>query len=461
MASDPLVTLLNGFLKASGHCLDALLDELALCTKDCVEGVAFSAMRKGKKSKISYSGDHFFLRTSTEYSSPQLTLEETQGILAARLLEVCGNYLENKKDRSLRQEDLLAISESLRKPPSGKIIPFILLTDEIEPDRYSNNPFRASIVDSGQSAFPVATVKTPSLKIDTNFVAKYEGSLISGDEVDFIKHHLHDTKSYMDLVDFVKCDALERLSELLGIDLCLPFIRMPLEVLTTEKKGNSLHRIIQESHRDRDSVELFYQLMGRSIKKKRTLLTVPHSKKGFGSKRSAKGRLVFNGNVLDRVEVTYETVKLYPNMADPDDISVAKANDSICIEAEDLANYDYTKTPSSPQFALFIVLSPENASLSHGVGEYAGTEITKSYCCINEAYIRKLVLEDVSRPNICDRAPLVLNLVPEKMWLHPKHGNLDASIGCIDNPSSLLGMEMAVEHLDFTQEVFSRLPKKA
>jgi len=459
MTSEPLVKLLNSFLKESEKCLNALLDELALCTKDHIDNVTFSAMHKGKKGEISYSGDHFFLRTSTEYSSPQLTLEEVQGLIAARLLEAFGNYLENKEDRSLRQEDLLVISESLRKPPRGKIIPFNLLTDDIEPDRYSNNPLRASIVNSGQSAFPVATVKTSDLKIDPIFMAKYEGSLISSDEVDFIKHHLHDTESYMDLVDFVKYDSLEILLECLGIDLCLPFMRMPLEVLSAEKPGDPLHRIIEESHRGRDSVELFYQLMGRSIKKKRTLLTVPHSKKGFGSKRAAKGRLIFNESMLERVKVTYETVKLYPNMADPDDISVAKADDFVCVEAKDFANYDCVKTPSSPQFVLFIVLSQENASLSHGVGEYAGTEITKSYCCVTEAYIKKLILKDISRPNICGRAPLVLNLVPGKMWLHPKHGNLDASIGCIDNPSDLLGIEMAVEHLDFTQDVFSRLQK--
>lgn len=441
--------LLKDFLAASGSCLDALLEELRLCKEGCEEGYSFSIIRKGGWSKVKFDGSHFFLRTSTEYSSPQLTLEEAQGIIAARLLEACVNYLEAKEDKDLDEKDLLEISESLREPARGRIVPFILNADDAEPDRYSNNPLRASIVDSGQSAFPASTVKTSGLKVDRNFISKYKGSLISGDEVDFIENHLQDMDRYVDFVEFVKNDALERLSESLGIDLCLPTTRMPLEILAVEKRGEPLHLIVQGSHKDYRSIEAIYRLMGRSLKKKTTLLTTPHSKKGFGSKRAAKGKLIFDGTLLKQVDVRYQTTKLYPNMVDPEDISLAKAEDFIAVEAEDLTSYDYLKTPSSPQFALYVVLSPENASLSHGVGAYAGSEILKSYCSVYEAYVKKLILEDIPRKNPSKRAPLPLNLVPERMWLHPKYRNIDASIGCISNPSDLLRMEMAVEHLDF------------
>ncbi|MFH0896966.1 MAG: hypothetical protein V1850_02810, partial [Candidatus Bathyarchaeota archaeon] len=328
-----------------------------------------------------------------------------------------------------------------------------------EPDRYSNNPLRSSIVDSGQSAFPASTVKTLGLKIDRNFVSKYEGSLITGEEADFTQHHLQDMERYVDFVEFVKNDTLERLSESLGIDLCLPTIRMPLEILEYERSGDPLQLIIQSSHRDYKSIENIYRLMGRSLKKKTTLLTVPHSRKGFGSKRAAKGRLIFDGDALKQVDVKYHNVELYPNMVDPRDISQAKADDSLSIENRDIISYDYAKTPSSPQFVLYAILSPENASLSHGVGAYAGSEILKSYCSIYEAYVRKLILEDVPRRNPYKRTPLPLNLVPEKMWIHPKYRNIDASIGCTSNPLDLLERGMAIEYLDYKQEVYSRLSK--
>ena len=455
-----MVKLLNDFLTASGNCLDALLEEVTLNNEVHREHVIFSAIYKGKRSKTQFDGSHFFLRTSTEYSNPQLTLEEAQGIIAARLLETCCNYLEGNKDRNLEQKDLLEISESLKKPPSGRIVPFILNVDDAEPDRYSNNPFRASIVDSKQSAFPVATVKTSSLKIDPNFVSKYLGSLISSEEVDFIKYHLHDMERYVDLVELVKYDALEKLTDSLGIDLCLPNIRMPLENLAKEKRGDPLHLIIQGSHKDYEAIETIYRLMGRSMKKKTTLLTTPHSMNGCGSKRSAKGKLVFDGSTLKRVNVRYRTIKLYPNMVDPNDISLAKADDFISVEAEDLNNYDYLKTPSSPQFALYAIHSPEQASISHGAGAYAGSEILKSYYSIYEAYVRSLILKEVPRINI-KKAPLVLNLVPEKMWLHPEHKNIDASIGCISNYLEILGKGMAVENLNFEQETRSRLFKSS
>ena len=64
------------------------------------------------------------------------------------------------------------------------------------------------------------------------------------------------------------------------------------------------------------------------MKKRTTLLTVPHSKKGFGSKRAARGKLHFeNGKFLD-ANVKYKTTALYPNAMDPEDIAVAVCDDN-------------------------------------------------------------------------------------------------------------------------------------
>ena len=43
---------------------------------------------------VQFNGDRFFLRGSVEYTNPQLTVEEVQGIIGTRLLEACGNYFE-------------------------------------------------------------------------------------------------------------------------------------------------------------------------------------------------------------------------------------------------------------------------------------------------------------------------------------------------------------------------------
>ena len=434
-----------------------LLEEVTSHNEQCKDYSIFSMRFKCEKGEANYDGYHFFLRTSTEYSSPQLTIEEAQGIIAARLLEVCGNYFEGKKSFTVDEQDVLEIVEHLHSPPRGTIIPFVFNVDDTEPDRYSNNPLRNSIVKSGQSAFPVSTVMTPNLKVDPEFLSKYRGSLIVDDEVECINLHLANTERYVDFVDKVKRDALNQLSKSLGINLDLPTIRMPLDLLTTEKTSDPLHLIVQESHRDYRTIETIYRLMGRSMKNKTTLLTTPHSKKGFGSKRAAKGKIVFEENLLKQIDVRYQTVKLYPNMVDPNDTSIAEADDFVSIEARDITEYEYTRTPSSPQFALYTIHSPENASISHGVGAYAGSEILKSYLSIREAFVKKLILENVPRTNLCKKAPPIFNLVPRKMWIHPHYKNIDASIGCINNLADLLKIGMALEYLDFQEDVSTRV----
>ena len=103
-------------------------------------------IQKQHLSPIQYSSRHFFLRSSIEYTNPQLTVEELQGIIAARLLEVCGNYMLDNDISQLQPGDLDQLCELLEQPPVSNIVSFLLNTDDVEPDRYSMNPFKESIV---------------------------------------------------------------------------------------------------------------------------------------------------------------------------------------------------------------------------------------------------------------------------------------------------------------------------
>jgi len=375
-------------------------------------------------------------------------VEEVQGIIAARLLEVCGNYFG---EFGLREPDAGVVSEiceRLRKPPEGLIVAFLLNTDDIEPDRYSMNPLKKSILDSGQSALPSANVKTNCLKIDQQFVAKYEGTLISKDEAELIATHLASTNdSYLDFSDSVKYVQLDKLSEVFGIDLALPALRMPLTTLKSETKDGLLHRIISETHRDFESIKKAYDCMGRSIAKRSTLMTVPHSKLGYGSKRAARGKLHFNKNNIDSVSVTYKTTPLYPNAMDPEDVSIAQAEDSFSVSGEKLSGYAYAETPSSPQFFLYALGSPENAALWHGVGAFASPQLLQSYSSIRSACREAGMFRPLRYLGLRPEVPMQFNLSPDSMWVHPVHRNIDASIGCVENVEDLARMGMKIEYL--------------
>ncbi len=448
--SDILSLLIRDFVQNSQSLIEIMLKEVSESHRNRKGDFAFYMMEKGKRKELRLSSDHFFLRVSTEYSNPQVTLEEIQGIVAVRLLETCLNYLEGRGLKDLDRDSLSEVSESLKKPPKGKILPFLLNTDDVEPDRYSINPLRNSILESGQSAFPSASVTTEDLETDQRFVAKYKGSLISKDELDSIESHLKaSTGSYVDFVDRVKCEELRKYEESFGIKLCLPMLRMPLEALRNEAPKGALHQIIRESHSNFDAIKTIYTSMGRNIKKKSLLLTVPHSGMGFGSKKSARGRLVFNDTLLDYISMKYKTVLLYPNMIDPNDVSIAVADDKFSVKKEQIAKYDYSQTPSSPQFALYCLLSPEDASLWHGVGKYAGSEVVKSFVSVKSAQLSGKILRNVSsifmgKPKV----PVQLNLVPAKMWVHPKYNNIDASVGCIEQVEGLVKTGMSLEVLD-------------
>ncbi len=450
MSNDLCRMLTEDFLKSSWPCVKTIVKKLA-SFKEEKHGKPVSLFRfkNGQKVTSSFDGSHFFLRGSVEYSNPQLTLEEVQGIIGARMLETCGNYFANCGLHEPDADDATEICEALKTPSEGPIVAFLLNTDEIEADRYSMNPLKESIVASGQSAFPAAYVKTERLRVDQQFVCKYEGTLISKNEAELISHHLESVKgSYLDFVDSVKYAQMEEISETFGIDLGLYALRMPIATLQAETKDDLLHHIISETHRNYESISQAYSCMRRSMTKRTTLLTVPHSKKGYGSKRAARGKLHFEDTKLKSVSVKYRTTRLYPNDINPEDVSIAKGEDNFTVAGEKLADYSFSETPSSPQFFLYSLGSPENAVLWHGIGAFAAPKLLRSYMSIREVCRRGQLIRDLhEKYGVITDAPLQFNLVPEGMWVHPVHRNIDASIGCVENPGDLARRGMKLEHL--------------
>jgi hypothetical protein len=442
--------LLEDFLNTSFPTIKVLV-EGALASKDQNNNRKVSLFRyvNGKKVSFPFSDGRFYLRGSVEYTNPQLTVEEVQGIIGTRLLETCANYFYEQGLREPDDSDVIELIELLKKPTQGYIVPFLLNTDDVEADRYSMNPLKQSIVDSGQSAFPAANVKTDELKIDKAYCKKYNGSLISKKEADLIKESLTDSNgSYLDLVDSIKYSELRDLSMFFGMDLSLFTLRMPISTLKAETKDGLLHYIIKESNRDYSSVEEAYTCMGRSLKNRTTLLTIPHSPKGFGSKRAARGKLHFeNGKLLD-VAIKYKTTQLYPNAMDPQDVAVAVCEDNFSVPGEKLSDYSYFDTPSSPQFFLYSIGSPEDATLWHGIGAFAAPQLLQSYRSGRIACREGKLIKNLSEKyNIKIDVPLQFNLAPEGIWSHPIHRNIDASIGSVEDLPDLARRGMKLEYL--------------
>ncbi len=456
MSSDGIVTLVNNFLTSSRSSIETLIKEVAACNEVKRNNVTLYAQFNKNRRELTFDGKRFFLRTSFEYSSPQATLEELQGMIAARLLEVSTNHMFENGTNRIDRSDVETIAEMLSKPPCGKVVPFSLQTDDVEPDRYSNNPLRKSFIESGQSAFPVSSISNKGLAFDESFLKKYRGSLVTEDDFEFGKQCLDDFERYVDFVDYCKSKQFQQASEELGICLQIPTLRMPLDTLAREKNSGLLHSIVRASHAGYKTIEEIYELMGRNIKKKTLLLAVPHSLRGFGSKRCARGKIVFNGQTFSQVKVKYETTKLYPNMADPNDVSVAIAEDSFELPAKRYTEFSFSETPASPQFALYILLSPEDASLWHGVGAFAGSNILRSYGSIQSAFLSNQILGEVPRPKICRAPTTAFNLTPEKMWAHPVYGNIDTSLNCMPDLMALLSREMKVTCLSLKKEAYGQ-----
>jgi hypothetical protein len=442
--------LLEDFLKHSFSTVKVLVESAqAVRGKTPNRRVTLFQYVNGKKVSVPFTDERFYLRSSVEYTNPHLTVEEVQGIIGTRLLEVCSNYYFECGLREPNEGDVSALMEALRKPSSGYIVAFLLNTDDVEADRYSMNPLKQSIVDSGQSAVPVANMKTDGLKIDAAYANKYDGSLISKKETDLITETLHACDdSYLDFVDTVKYEQIVELSAFFGMDLSLHTLRMPLSILKAENKEGLLHYIISESNRDYASVEEAYNCMGRSMNKRTTLLTVPHSKKGFGSKRAARGKLHFEDKKFLDATVTYKTTALYPNAIDPEDIAVAVCEDKFTVAGEKLSSYSYAETPSSPQFFLYSMGSPEDATVWHGVGAFGASQLLQSYANARTACREGRLIKDLNQKyHLNVRIPLQFNLAPEGLWSHPIHRNIDASIGSVEDLPDLAHRGMRLEYL--------------
>ena len=450
MPDDLCRTLVEDFLKSSWLSVKIIVERLREF-KETAKHTPVSMFRfeNGQKVNRSFAGNCFFLRASVEYSNPQLTLEEVQGIIGARILATCGNYFSNYGLNEPDADDIATICEALKKPSEGPIISFLLNTDDIEPDRYSMNPLKESIVTSGQSAFPAAYARTENLRIDQKFVDKYTGNLICPSEVELIKRQLENAKgSYTNFVDSVKYSQMAQISDNFGVDLGVYALRMPIATLQAETKDGVLHYIIGEAHRDYESIGQAYNCMRRSMTKRTTLLTVPHSKKGYGSKRAARGKLHFEGSKLKSVTIKYQTTTLYPNEIDPGDVSIAKAEDNFTVKGEELTDYCFSETPSSPQFFLYSLASPENAVLWHGIGAFAAPKLLQSYVSIRDSCRRGQPIRDLHQKYaVWPKVPLQFNLVPKHMWVHSVHKNIDSSIGCVEKLVDLARRGMKVENL--------------
>jgi hypothetical protein len=442
--------LLEDFLKSSFSTVKVLL-EGAQAAKGLTPDRKVTLFRyeNGRKVSVPFENERFYLRSSVEYTNPQLTVEEVQGIIGTKILVTAANYYLERGLHEPNADDVNALSELLKKPDDGYIVPFLLNTDDVEADRYSMNPLKQSLVDSGQSAFPVANVTTDGLKIDAAYAKKYDGSMISKKECDLITEALRESNgNYLDFSDSIKYIQLKELSAFFGMDLFLYSLRMPLSTLKVENKDGLIHYVISESNRDYDSVEAAYTCMGRSMKNRTTLLTVPHSAKGYGSKRAARGKLHFeNGKFLDAI-VTYKTTPLYPNAMDPEDVAVAVCDDKFTVGGEKLAQYNYAETPSSPQFFLYSLASPEDATMWHGVGAWGASQLLQSYVNARKACREGKLLKALNQKyHLNIRIPLQFNLAPEGLWSHPVHRNVDASIGSVEDMPDLAHRGMRLEYL--------------
>ena len=450
MCEDNSKALVEDFLKSSMSAVKVLVKRLSAFKEETwSRQVALFRYVNGRKVSEQFTGNKFFLRGSVEYTNPHLTVEEVQGIIGTRLLEATANYFDMVGLHEPDRDDIIQICERVKKPTEGYIVPFLLNTDDVEADRYSMNPLKQSIVDSGQSAFPAAYVKTDGLKIDEAYAKKYDGSLISKCETELINSCLKASDgSYLDFVDSVKYQQLEPLSKFFGMNLSLYSLRMPLSTLKTESKDGLLHHIIGESHRDYEAVNEAYTCMGRSMANRTTLLTIPHSTKGYGSKRAARGKIHFENNKLLDVTVKYKTTKLYPNAMDEEDVAVAYCDDSFAVPGEKLSDYNFAETPSSPQFFLYSIGSPENAAVWHGIGAFGSSGLLNSYTSARHACREGRLIKNFSKKYGANvEVPLQFNLAPEGMWSHPIHRNIDASIGSIEDLPDLVRRGMKLEYL--------------
>lgn len=423
------------FIAESGDAILHLKGQLNSPRESAVPSDFFT-IQEGKRQAFVPPPGSFLLRASTEYSNPQLTVEECIGIVNARLLATCVNVLVISGNKELGEGHINAICQALENGDEGPVIPFLMLTDDIEPDRYSINPLRESLYDTKQTAVPVANVETDGLALDLTFLEKYRHLLVTDADAALILKYLEDAKpggKYVNFIDTCKYSQLATLSGILKLDLCLPATRMPLEVMDEEAKigGGPIHEMVSTLYASVDSLRRAYDVMGQSMNQ--FFLTVPMPDL-VGSKKLAKGMVVVENNKIIKIKSTHiKKTPLYPNEVDIEDISYAiccHKKRKVEIPIEELVKFDFKKTPLSPQFALYMTQSPENGAIWHGVGDFQNKALVRSYTSMHNAFPELFPGLEKPHPGI----PLqfdMTELASEKVLARMPFRNIDASVGCL------------------------------
>ncbi len=129
-------------------------------------------------------------------------------------------------------------------------------------------------------------------------------------------------------------------------------------------------------------------------------------------------------------------------------MALAKCQDEFTVPADKLTNYSFKETPSSPQFFLYSLASPEDAALWHGIGAFGAPQLLQSYTRVRHMCKSGRLIRNLQEKfNINLDVPLQLNLAPDAVWVHPVHRNIDASMGCVADFGDLARMGMKIEHL--------------
>jgi hypothetical protein len=127
---------------------------------------------------------------------------------------------------------------------------------------------------------------------------------------------------------------------------------------------------------------------------------------------------------------------------------MAVCDDEFVISADQLADYNYSETPSSPQFFLYSMGSPEDAAIWHGIGAFSSSQLLQSYTSARIVCKEGRLIKDLSsKYNVRLGVPLQFNLAVEGMWSHPIHHNIDASIGSVEDMADLAHRGMKLEYL--------------
>jgi hypothetical protein len=86
--------------------------------------------------------------------------------------------------------------------------------------------------------------------------------------------------------------------------------------------------------------------------------------------------------------------------------------------------------------------------LWHGIGAFAAPKLLQSYVSARKSSRSGQPVRDLHQKyGVSTEIPLQFNLVPEHMWIHPIHRNIDSSVGCVEKLEDLARSGMKVEKL--------------